>query len=390
MSLNKLISFIMVLSFIFYSTLNVYGNEDKAPTLNVDSRASILMEASTGKILLEQNIDEKLPLASVTKIMTMLLIYEAIEQEKIKWDDVVTITDHAASMGGSQIFLEPMEKQTVRELTKSIVVASANDSAVAMAEFIAGSEDGFVILMNEKAKKLGMNSTNFKNACGLDDDGHYSSAYDIALMTQELINNYPEVFDFSKIWMDTIVHKTARGEEEFGLSNTNKLIKSYNGATGLKTGSTSKALYCISATATRDNLNLISVVLGAPDPRVRFNEAIRMLDFGFSSFTVTLAEEEGTKKGIVKVYKGDLEEVPVAIKSQVGCVIPKGKHIKLDSKIELLDFLYAPVEKGTKAGEIIYYAEGDEVGRSDLITTETIKKASFRNIMKRILDNLFE
>jgi serine-type D-Ala-D-Ala carboxypeptidase (penicillin-binding protein 5/6) len=317
----------------------------------------------------------------------MLLIYEAIEVEKIKWDDIVTVSDHAASMGGSQIFLEPMEQQTVRDLTKAIVVASGNDAAVAMAEFIAGSEEGFVILMNERAKKLGMNNTNFKNACGLDEEGHFSSAYDISIMTRQLTLNHPQVFEFSKIWMDTIIHKTARGSEEFGLSNTNRLIKAYSGATGLKTGSTSEALYCISATASRDNLDLIAVILGAPNPSSRFHEAMRMFDFGFATYALTLGDAAGTEKTKIKVYKGDLEEVSIAVKTQVNCLIPKGKNVVMESKIELLETLYAPVEKGTKAGEIIYYSEGSEVGRSDLITVAEVNKASLKHVMDRLIEN---
>ena len=380
--------FALFLVLVFISTSNVFANS--APSLNVNAKAAILMEPTTGKILLEQNAHEKLPLASVTKVMTMLLIYESVAQGKIAWDDVVTISDHAAGMGGSQVFLEAMEQQTVRELTKCIVVSSANDAAVAMAEFIAGSEEGFVIMMNERAKSLGMNDTNFLNACGLDVDGHVSSAYDIALMSKELINNHPEVYDFTKIWMDTIVHKTARGNEEFGLSNTNRLIRSYSGATGLKTGSTSEALYCISATAMRGDMNLIAVVLGAPDPNTRFHEAMKMLDFGFASYAIIKGDEKGTNVGTIKVIKGEKQEVPVVVKNQINCLVPKNNTSGLESQIEILSSLIAPVVSGAKAGEIVYYFEGTEVGRSDLVALEEIQKASLGDIISRLLYDWFK
>ncbi len=377
---------VAVISFVMIFQTMVFG---EAPSLNVSAKAALLMEPSTGKILLSQNPHEKLPPASVTKVMTMLLIYEAIADEKIKWDDMVTVSQHAADMGGSQIFLEPMEQQSVRDLTKSIVVASANDAAVAMAEYIAGSEEGFVLMMNNKAKYLGMYDTNFVNACGLDVDNHLTSANDIALMTRELITKYPEVFEFSTIWMDTIVHKTARGQEEFGLSNTNRLIKSYQGATGLKTGSTGKALYCISATAKRDNMDLIAVVLGAPDPGTRFGEAMKMFDYGFANFALAQGDPRNTEKGTIKVFKGELEEVPVVVKEQVNTIIGKGKNATMDSKVEILDAISAPVRPGAKAGEIIYYYENSEVGRSDLIVLDGVKKASLGDIIQRLGRNWF-
>lgn len=385
MKTKRFISLLLSLTFVICANVHSFA----APSLEVNAKAALLMEPSTGKILLEQNANEKLPLASVTKVMTMLLIYESVAQGKINWDDIVTVSAHAAGMGGSQVFLEPMEQQTVRELTKCIVVASANDAAVAMAEFIAGSEQGFVVMMNEKAKSLGMNNTNFLNACGLDTEGHVSSAYDIAVMSRELTVNYPEIFDFSKIWMDTIVHKTARGSEEFGLSNTNRLIRSYNGATGLKTGSTSEALYCISATARRDNMDLIAVVLGAPDPNVRFHEAMKMMDYGFASHAVILGDEKGKSVGSVKVIKGEKEEIPIVIKNQISCLVPKNNISKLESKVEILSSITAPAQAGTKAGEIIYYFEGNEVGRSDLVSVDEVKKASLNDIVIRLFYSWF-
>ncbi|MCL2571020.1 MAG: D-alanyl-D-alanine carboxypeptidase [Defluviitaleaceae bacterium] len=356
----------------------------KAQGLVVDAKASLLMEAETGKILVENNPHEKLAPASVTKVMTMLLIYEALDQERIKWDDMVTTSAHAASMGGSQIFLEEGEQQSVRDLTKAIVIASANDAAVAMAEFIAGSEEAFVSMMNTKAKALGMDNTNFVNSCGLDATGHLTTAYDIALMSRDLILNYPDVFKFSTTRLDKITHTTARGQEEFGLTNTNKLIRNYTGTTGLKTGSTSEALYCISATAEKEGMHLIAVVLGAPDPTIRFDSAMKLLDYGYSNFALIAKEESGTTMGEIKVFKGKVEQVPVVIKQQTNVLVPKGKHIVIDSEVRIKDALDAPVAVGQTAGEVVYTHEGQEVGRSELVVAEDVAKASPQDIMDRM------
>ncbi|MDR2903037.1 MAG: D-alanyl-D-alanine carboxypeptidase [Clostridiales bacterium] len=354
------------------------------PGLTIDAKAAILVEPVTGKILFEQNPDERLALASVTKVMTILLIYESVGQDKIKWDDVVSVSDHAASMGGSQIFLEPNEQQTVRDLTKAIVIASANDAAVAMAEFIAGSEESFVSLMNKRAAELGMQNTCFKNACGLDDDGHFSSARDIAIMSRALITKYPEVQDYTTVWQDTITHKTKRGEEEFGLTNTNKLLKWYKGATGLKTGSTGKALYCLSGTAERDGLKLISVILASPSPITRFQEVIKMLDYGFANFKIAEGEAVGTSVGTVKINKGVLEEAEVTVKDMVGTVVEKGSTEALESEIVIEEHMNAPIAEGTKAGEIIYKYKGAEIGRSDLVIKEEIKKARYIDVVEKL------
>lgn len=389
MKYKKIICFtIIFVNLLGFLPINIFAQETVA-SLNVDAKAAVLLEPSTGKVIIEQNAHDKLPPASITKVMTLLLIYEAVEQGKINWDDMVTVSEHAANMGGSQIFLETFEQQTVRDLTKSIAIASANDAAVAMAEFLAGSEEGFVIKMNEKAKSLGMKNTNFVNACGLDAENHLTSAYDIALMSQELITRYPEVLDLTSIWMDTIVHDTARGKEDFGLANTNKLLRSYNGATGLKTGSTGDALFCISATAEREELNLIAVILGSPSSAIRFNEARKLLDYGFANYTVAQGEPAGEVKGEIKVYKGVEDSVNVVIKDQINVVMPKGNHVTLESEIEMLDALNAPVEKGTKAGEVIYISEGEEVGRSDLVSAEDIEKATLGHMMKKLLNNWF-
>ena len=371
----------LALAILFCITMNT---TTQAQAITVDAKASLLMEAETGKVLVENNAHEKLAPASVTKVMTMLLIYEAIDQERIKWDDVVTTSAHAASMGGSQIFLEVNEQQTVRDLTKAIVIASANDAAVAMAEFIAGSEEAFVTAMNKKAQALGMENTNFVNSCGLDAPGHLTTAFDIALMSRELILRYPDVVKFATTRLDKITHRTARGEEEFGLTNTNKLIRNYAGATGLKTGSTSEALYCISATAEKEGMQLIAVVLAAPDPTIRFDSAMKLFDYGYSNYALIAKEESGTVMGEIKIFKGKTETAPVVIKQQTNVLVPKGKHITVDSETKIAPSLDAPVDQGQHAGEVIYTHEGKEVGRSQLIIAEEIERASPQDIMDRM------
>lgn len=374
----------LLLSIICISTC-VYGESG----LNINSRSAILMEISTGKVLFEQNPDEALPPASVTKIMTLLLIYDNIESGKIKWDDKVTVSEHAASMGGSQIFLEPQEVQSVEVLTKSIAVASANDAAVAMAEFIGGSEEAFVQLMNEKAQSLGMNNTHFENACGLDTDGHLMSARDIGIMSCELMRKYPEVQKYTTIWQDTITHTTQKGETEFGLTNTNKLIKWYNNATGLKTGSTGKALYCLSGTAKKDNMELCAVVMAAPDPKVRFQQVMNMLDYGFANYSVACGDKENTVLGKVSVYKGQQDTVNAITKGSVNVVVNKGQGSELNREINILENINAPVEKGCKLGEVIYYYNNKEVGRCDLVAESGVEKAGLIKTTKKIFEKWF-
>ncbi len=376
--------FICVLCIMSFLACPVYGEE-----YTVDCRSAVLIEQRSGKVLFSQNSDERLPPASVTKVMTLLLIYEAVNSGALSWEEEVSVSEHAASMGGSQIFLEAGEKQTVKDLTKSIAIASANDAAVAMAERIGGSESGFVTLMNEKAKELGMNNTNFENACGLDSDNHYTTAYDIALMSRELLNKYPEIKDYTTTWQDTITHTTAKGQTEFGLTNTNKLIKQYNGATGLKTGSTSKALYCLSGSAERDGTELIGVIMAAPDPKVRFKEMAGLLDYGFGSFTVLKGEEPGTRVGEVSVYKGKSERAEAVVESQICIPVKKDEGKKLEYKTELAESINAPFEAGTKLGEIIYYFGGEEVGRSDLTAEEGVGKACLTDTLGKLLNKWF-
>ena len=356
-----------------------------APALTVDAKAACIMEAETGSILFENKSHDRLAPASVTKIMTILLIYDAIEQGKLNMDDIVTVSEHAATMGGSQVFLEPMEKQSVRDLTKSIVIASANDAAVAMAEFIGGSEESFVDMMNKKALELGMADTSFQNACGLDADGHFTSAHDIALMSRELWVKHPAAFEYTTTWMDTIKHSTARGTSEFGLTNTNKLVRWYDGATGLKTGSTGKAGYCLSGTAERDGLKLIAVVLGAPAPTVRFQEVMKMLDYGFAHFELVSGDEAGTIVGDVSIAKSKRTSVPVMVADKVSVVAAKGNEA-ITSTLSIREDVSAPVAIGDVVGEIVYTYNNTELGRSALVAAEEATRATVGDAFKRILE----
>lgn len=353
--------------------------------LGLTSKSALLMEEDTGTILYEQNSHEALPPASVTKVMTLLLIYEGERDGKFDWTDTVQVSEHAASMGGSQVFLEEGETQTAADMTKSIAIASANDAAVAMAEFLAGSEEAFVQKMNERAKELGMEDTNFVNACGLDTEGHVSSAYDIALMSRELMENFPEIKEYTTTWQDSIVHKTRRGEETFGLTNTNKLIQWYDGATGLKTGSTGNALYCLSGTAERDGMGLIAVVMAAPDYKVRFWEVMQLLDYGFANYAIEKGREKGYAMGEVPVEKGMTDTVEAVVAEEISVLVPKGKEAQWETKTELLPAVSAPVEAGTKVGELVYLRDGEEVGRVELTAGENVEKANVDTMLRRML-----
>lgn len=353
--------------------------------LGLTSKSALLMEEDTGTILYEQNSHEALPPASVTKVMTLLLIYEGERDGKFDWTDTVQVSEHAASMGGSQVFLEEGETQTAADMTKSIAIASANDAAVAMAEFLAGSEEAFVQKMNERAKELGMEDTNFVNACGLDTEGHVSSAYDIALMSRELMENFPEIKEYTTTWQDSIVHKTRRGEETFGLTNTNKLIQWYDGATGLKTGSTGNALYCLSGTAERDGMGLIAVVMAAPDYKVRFREVMQLLDYGFANYAIEKGREKGYVMGEVPVEKGMTDTVEAVVAEEISVLVPKGKEAQWETRTELLPAVSAPVEAGTKVGELVYLRDGEEVGRVELTAGENVEKANVDTMLRRML-----
>lgn len=341
--------------------------------LNLTCGAAILIDQDSGTILYEHNAHEKLRPASVTKIMTILLIMEAIDSGQLKYTDKITCSENASNMGGSQIWLDETEQLTVDEMLKAICVVSANDCVIAMAEHLAGSEEAFVAKMNEKAKELGMNDTTFKNAHGLDEEGHLTSAYDIALMSKELLSKHPDITKYTTIWMDTL----RDGKSQ--LVNTNKLIKTYNGATGLKTGSTSLALYNLSASATRDGFNLIGVILKAESSKVRFAEAKQLLDYGFNTYTYKQFAEKGAVVNTIDVEKGVLDTVNVIYENDARSLVKKGEETRIEQEIMLDTKANAPISKGQKLGEVVYTLDGNEVGKVNLIAEEEVKRLNYIN-----------
>ena len=354
-------------------------------SLDVSTPSVLLMEASTGTVIYEKNSHDVLHPASITKIMTLILIFDALENGQISLDDTVTVSDYAASMGGSQVYLEPGETQTVETMIKCISIASANDACVAMAELIYGSESEFVRQMNERAKGLGMNDTTFVNCCGLDADGHMTSAYDVALMSRELITKHPEIHNYCTVWMENITHTTAKGTSEFGLTNTNKLIKQYEYATGLKTGSTSLAKYCVSATAKKDNLELIAVVMAAPDYKIRFADATTLLNYGFGKCHL-YSDTNEDKLTSLEVEKGIAEFVGLTYESPFSYISTDGSDLSGVSKsLELPELATAPIQKGDIAGKAIYSMNGKEIGHVNILYTDSVNAATYKDYFLRAL-----
>ena len=397
--MKKIICINIAILMVFLS-INVFANIDGLPvwsenvnqcsiptaasSMDINAKAAILMEANTGKILYEQNCDEKLRPASVTKVMTILLIFESIESGNISLTDIVPCSEKAMSMGGSQIWLEPKDNLTVDDMLKAICVVSANDCCVAMAEYIAGSTESFVTMMNQKAKSLGMTNTNFLNCHGLDEDGHLTSAKDIAIMSRELITKYPQVSKYSTIWMDSL----RGGKSE--LVNTNKLVRTYKGITGLKTGSTSLALYNLSATATRDNLSLIAVVMGAPTPKDRFDGAQRLLDMGFTTYeNKELCKEHVVVKNI-KLEKGKVDNVDVVTNNSLSILLKKAENKNVTTKEIIEESIVAPIEKNQKVGEIIYYVEDVEIGRVDVVTYYSVERIGLLDCITKVSDSFYK
>lgn len=337
--------------------------------LDIKAKSAILMEVNTGKILYEQNADEQLPPASITKIMSLLLIMEAIDSGKMSLEDIVTASDHACSMGGSQIWLEPGETMTVDDLLKATVIASANDATVALGEQIAGSEEGFVAMMNAKAEELGMTNTNFVNATGLDAAGHLSSAHDVAIMSRELIK-HDLIKNYSTVWMDTL----RDGESE--LVNTNKLVRFYEGTTGLKTGTTSGAGYCLSATAERDGLELVAVVMSGDTSNDRFNGAKKMLDYGFANYEYATRSAQ-LNQSETAIKKGVQKTVEITVEQDFGTLLKKSESQAIAEEIILDQNLTAPVKKGDKVGEVRFSLNGEVIGTVDVVAAEKVDKMSF-------------
>lgn len=356
--------------------------------IEISAPSAVLMEASTGTVIYEKDADTARPPASVTKVMTMLLIFDALEAGSIHLEDEVTTSEYAASMGGSQVFLEPGETQSVDTMIKCIAVASANDACVAMAEYICGSEEEFVRKMNERAKGLGMDNTNFVNCNGLDAEGHVTSARDIALMSRELITKYPQVHDYSMIWMEDITHNTSKGTSEFGLTNTNKLVRQYEYATGLKTGSTGEAKFCISATGEKNGIEMIAVVMGAETSKERFADAVKLLNHGFGKCQLYTDDSAPDVKS-ADVKGGVSENVSVERSGTFSYLDMTGENLsEVEKKTEVDNNLSAPVKKGDVVGYIVYFIDGREIGRMELAAGEDVEKAGLPDYLKKAFDML--
>ncbi len=364
-----------------------------AAGIPITAKSAVLIEGSTGTVLMEQNKDEQLVPASITKIMTLILIFEALHAGKFTLTDKVTVSEYAASMGGSQVYLEPNEEQTVDDMIKCISIASANDASVAMAEFVYGSEGAFVTKMNEKAQQLGMTNTHFLNCSGLDDDiesGHYSSAYDVALMSRELVTKYPEISKYSTVWMDSITHITKKGESQFDLTNTNKLVRTYSGITGLKTGSTDKAKYCVSTTANRNGMDLIAVVMAAPDYRVRFSEAASILDYGFANCSLYKDEHADFQADPIPVNNGLADAVPICPRQPFTYTCLKGENTnEIVKELQLVEEVNAPIREGDAVGQLVYSLNGVELGRMDMVAMANVEKAKFIDYYFKMLRRFF-
>ncbi len=381
MNRKKLLSLILTMLIIFSTVSTISAIEIKPVEFDLNVKSAVLMDANTGTVLYEYNSKESLPPASVTKVMTLLLVFEALEKGKLSYDDILTVSENAASMGGSQIFLEQGEQMNVDDLLKSVIVASANDAALTLAEHVAGSEESFVNMMNDKAKELGMNNTHFENVTGLDDDviSHLTSAYDIALMSRELLK-HEKVIEYATIWMDTVRNG------EFGLSNTNRLVRFYKGITGLKTGSTSKAGFCVSASAKRDDLHLIAVIMGAETSKIRNAAATKLLDFGFANYSIF--KEEETNIGEIKVLCGVKDSVNLKY-SQTEAIVNKGDEFKIEKEIELPENITAPIKDGQYIGKVKYLLNGKIIVEKEIISSEAVEKITFLEYIVNIFKNFF-
>lgn len=386
--MRKFIPIILLFLFCFspivYASSYIWSEDlsevTTTPTtdLNLESGSAILIEQNSGKILYEHNCHEQLRPASVTKVMSILLIMEAIDSGRISFTDKIPCSQNAASMGGSQIWLDVREELTVDEMLKAICVASANDCTVAMAEYLAGSEESFVEMMNTKAKELGMKDTCFKNCHGLDTDGHLTSSYDISLMSRELLKNHPNITKYTTIWMDTL----RDGKSQ--LTNTNKLVRNYKGITGLKTGSTDLAKYNLSASATRDGLSLITVIIKAPSTSVRFSEAQKLLDYGFSNYSYTEFAKQGDILKSINVEKGTSTSLNIVYESNSGALLKKGSNKNIEQIINLPDKVEAPILKGQKIGEISYVLDGETLSITSLVSNEEINKISLSTMFDKL------
>ena len=373
------------LAWLCIAIILLTGKMEVSAQVEITSPSAILMEASTGEVILEKDADVRRSPASITKIMTLLLTFEAIEEGKISLTDEVLTSEHASSMGGSQVFLAEGEKQSLDTMIKCIVISSGNDASVAVAEHVAGSEDAFVDLMNKKAKALGMENTNFEDCCGLtESENHYSSARDVAIMSRELITKYPQIYDYTTIWMENITHETKQGTSLFTLSSTNKLLKQYPYANGLKTGFTSKAGFCVSATGKKEDMDMIAVVLGSADGKTRFNEAKALLSYGFNVSDVYIDENQEELPPVV--LEGAIQEyVNVKYAGEFHYLDTKGNDLsKVEAKVRLPEVVQAPVDAGGKAGEVVYSLNGTPIGSVDILFAESVEEAGYKDYLYKI------
>ena len=370
---KRLVSIILIIVLSFTS-IGVYGDID------ISAKASLLMDFSSGDIIYAMNEHEKLAPASITKIMTLLLCMEALETEKIKLDDKVFISDHASKMVGTKVYLDAGETQTVENLIKAISVRSANDGAVALAEHIAGSEEAFVKLMNKRSRELGMKNTNFSNASGLPAENHYTTAYDIAIMSRELLK-HEKIKGYLSVYMEDLTVGKAKSVQT--MVNTNRLIKEYDGANGIKTGFTNEAKHCISASAKRGSLQLIAVVMGVENSKLRFTEAKRLLDYGFANYESITLGKKGDIVGSIPIEKGKKENLEIILDRDSCILLPKGRKSEIDKKLNYPEFLIAPIVQGSIVGELIIRVDGKEVDKIDLIAKTTIEKSNLGNILKK-------
>ena len=362
--------------------------DTKKNAFQVAAKGAILIDASTGKVLFEQDSHKELPLASVTKVMTMLLVMEAADAGKITLDDKVTISERAASMGGSQMYMEVGETHTVAELMKGVAMASANDGCVALAEYVAGSEEIFVERMNRRAQELGMRDTHFVNTNGLPVADHYSSAYDIALMSMKLYE-FEETHQWFTTWQDTITVGLPGKEKEFGLTNTNKLIKAYTGCNGIKTGFTSEAGYCLSASATRDDTHLIAVALGSETSKIRNAEIAKMLDYGFANYETAVIAEAGQVMETVEIERGTPTSVNAVTAEKITVLAAKGEKDAVKSKVIIRDTVPLPLKKGQEIGKVEVWQGKEKTAEYPLIAEKKVEKASFRELVSRLAKAAF-
>ncbi len=378
---SRILLIMLIVTVIGISPGTLWAEEqDLAP----EAKSAILLDADTGTVLFEKNSREKLPPASITKIMTMILTMEALESGKIKYDEPVRVSEHAASMGGSQIFLEPEEEMTVHDLLKAVAIASANDASVALAEKIGGTEEAFVEMMNKRAKELGMKDTHFKNVTGLSAEGHYSTARDISIMSRELLK-YPKITSYTRIYQDYLRKDS---KKPFWLVNTNRLVRFYKGVDGLKTGFTNEARFCLAATAKRGNLRMIAVVMGEPTAKARNTDISRMLDYGFSQYTNHVVYKDGEKIAVRHVDKGEKNKLTVRSRGQFSILMRKGEEPGDYKKEIIWKELKAPIRKGQGVGKVQIIKDGRVIAETELLSTEEIPRASMWKLAKRSLKNL--